>query len=94
LGLNKIDGWSSIHWIFGFVVAYFLLERGIELIFAIPILLIWEVFEYMITGRICEKLGIKGTNRFPMGRDNGINVMSDIIFGLIGVVFAYFVFMG
>lgn len=94
MGLDKIDGWSPIHWIMGFVVAYYLLKHDIELMFVIPILLLWEAFEYTISGSICEKFGIKGTDRFPLGRDNGINVVSDLIFGLIGVLFAYFVFVG
>jgi len=94
MGLDKIDGWSATHLIMGFVVAYYLLKNDIELIFTIPILLLWEVFEYMVVGAICEKFNIKGTHRFPAGRDNGINIISDIIFGLIGAGFAYLVFVG
>ncbi len=94
MGLDKIDGWSPTHWVMGFAVAYYLLSRDIDLIFVIPILLLWEAFEYTIVGPVCEKLNIKGTHRFPAGRDNGINIVSDMIFGLVGVVFAYFVFVG
>lgn len=94
MGLNAIDGWSPTHWIMGFAIGYYLLSRDIDLIFSIPILLHWEAFEYMVLGAICEKLGIKGTHRFPAGRDSGINIISDMIFGSIGVIFAYFVFVG
>ena len=85
---ERIDDWSAIHLICGFALVYIFTELEIELIYIVFAILFWELLEYLWLGEM-----VFGRYR-SNGEENEINVMSDIIFGLIGAVFGYFVFAG
>ncbi len=86
--LKAIDNWSPIHWVCGFILMYIFIRLDIELIYVVFAILFWELLEYLWLGKmIFGRLGLNG-------EESEINIMSDILFGLVGAVFAYFVFVG
>ena len=85
--LNAIDEWSPIHWVCGFILAFMLLKWGFGLIHIVMAILFWEVLEYLwLSKSLFGRLGLNG-------KEAGINIMSDIIFGFIGALFGYGVYV-
>jgi len=86
--LKAIDEWSPIHWICGFVLAYAIIRLEMEFIYVVFAILFWELLEYLWLGKaIFGRLGLNG-------KESEINIISDLFFGLIGAVFAWYVFVG
>jgi len=87
MNVKAIDGWSPIHWVCGFILAYIFLKWGLGLIHIVIAILFWELIEYIwLSKSLFGRLGLNG-------KEAGINIVSDIVFGFIGALFAYLVYI-
>ena len=85
---NKaIDGWSPIHWFCGFLLGWFCVDFGIDLMYVVLALMFFEIVEYLWLGKwIFEALGVHD-------EESSINVLSDLFWGFFGALFAFYIFM-
>ena len=86
-----VDVWTLTHFLSGFIIALFLMiilcNLPLVLLFGLSVIVIWELFEYWMK-KYYDVFNIPFGHKTVKESQN--NSISDIMFGILGIIFYVF----